>query len=74
MTKSESFGAREVEADVAVKVLFPPEGVRWMCSVGKKKLQMASVNVTCFQSPCLDAFAGSQHQNESMLEAYEPLD
>jgi len=47
MTKSASFGAKEVEADVAVKVLFPPEGVRWMCSVGKKKLQMASVDAEC---------------------------
>ncbi len=62
MTKSDRFGAKEVEADVAVKVLFPPEGVRWMCSIGKKKLQMARVNVRCFQSPCLDAFASSQHQ------------
>jgi hypothetical protein len=45
MTKSDSFGAKEMEADVAVKVLFPPEGVKWMCSVGKKKLQTATVFV-----------------------------
>ena len=72
MTKSDSFGAKEVEADVAVKVLFPPEGVRWMCSVGKKKLQLAGVDVRGVKSPCPDAFASSQHQNPSILEAYEP--
>ena len=71
MTKSDSFGAKEVEADVAVKVLFPPEGVRWMCSVGKKKLQTATF-VGGVKSPCLDAFASSQHQNSSIQEAYEP--
>ncbi len=60
MTKSDSFGAKEVEADVAVKVLFPPDGVRWMCSVGKKKLQMASVNVRYLKSPCLDASSSGQ--------------
>jgi len=38
ITKADSFGAKEVDADVAVKVLLPPAGVRWMCSVGKKKL------------------------------------
>ena len=28
MTNGDSFGAKEMDADVAVKELFPPEGVR----------------------------------------------
>ncbi len=62
MTKSDSFGAKEMEADVAVKVLFPPEGVKWMCSVGKKKLQTATVFVRYLKPPSLDAFSSNQHQ------------
>lgn len=72
MTKSDKFGAKEVEADVAVKVLFPPEGVRWMCSVGKKKLQMASVDVRFLKSPRIGTFSSNQQQMLRILEAYEP--
>lgn len=39
MTNVESCGAGEVDAAVMVKMLQVPEGARWWCSVGKKKLQ-----------------------------------
>ena len=56
MTNVDSFGAKLVEAEVVVIWLFPPEGVKWLCSVGKKKLH-AEGRLSCVPNCETDQFA-----------------